>query len=178
VPYNAKTGSGAMPNGSATGIFNAVKLKERPRVPVKRRPQQSGGGGGGGGGGYTPGKGGSGGAYSGGAYGLTKQAGAKLQALQQAYRQRFGSDLPIASGGRSYAEQVEAWNNYQRGGNLAARPGTSIHEQGNAVDFGGAAHNYSPQHTWLVQNAPKFGWTWAGKNFSQIEPWHFEYRGG
>jgi hypothetical protein len=176
VPYPAKTGTG-MPNTSPNGIFAALTLKEKPRIAPVRRPST---GYSGGGGSYPTsggGSGGSGGAFSGGVYGLTTAAGAKLQALQAAYQQRFGSALPIASGGRSYADQVQAYNNYLAGGNLAAKPGTSVHETGNAVDFGGAANGYGPQQTWLAQNGPSFGWYWAGKNFSQVEPWHFEYYG-
>ena len=180
VPYPAKSGSGAMPSTAATGIFDLVnRPMARPAAKGKAKPLTTSRGGGrasmpaGGGGGY---KGGPGGDRA-GAYGLNSKAGAKLQALQGAYKQRWGSDLPVNSGGRSYADQVKAYQNYLRGGNLAAPPGTSVHESGRAVDFGGAAHNYSPQHTWLVQNAPNFGWTWAGKNFSQVEPWHFEFNG-
>lgn len=45
--------------------------------------------------------------------------------------------IVIVSGLRTYAEQVALWNAYQNGtGNLAARPGTSRHETGNAADCG------------------------------------------
>ena len=178
VPYPAKSGSGsAMPSTTAAGIFDVLGAQRSgSKGAAKKSLTTSRGGGGvpaGGGGGW---RGGSGGDRA-GAYGLESKAGAKLQALQNAYKQRWGTSLPVNSGGRSYADQVKAYNNYLRGGNLAARPGTSVHESGRAVDFGGAAHGYSPQHTWLVQNAPNFGWTWAGKNFSQVEPWHFEFQG-
>jgi LAS superfamily LD-carboxypeptidase LdcB len=184
VPYPAKTGSGAMPTGSATGIFDVMRpqnnaaLNKRTSDRVKAQkaqqtqnkqqtvPTQSGGGS------YSTAKGAVG---ARGAYNLEAGAGTRLLALQQAYKKQFGSDLPIASGGRTYQEQVALYNQWKAGkGNLAAKPGTSVHESGRAVDFGGAAHGYGKQQTWLVQNAPNFGWHWAGKNFSQVEPWHFE----
>lgn len=123
-------------------------------------------------------RGGYSGAFSGGVHGLTPNAGAALQRLQAAYQQRFNQPLSVLSGGRSHEDQARAYAAYKAGrGNLAAPPGSSVHESGRAVDFGGAAHGYSPQQTWLVQNGPKFGWLWAGKNFSQVEPWHFEFQG-
>jgi LAS superfamily LD-carboxypeptidase LdcB len=98
--------------------------------------------------------------------------------MQADYQKKFGQPLTINSGGRTHEEQSALYNAYKSGrGNLAAAPGTSVHETGNAVDFGGAAHGYGPQQTWLAQNAGRYGWTWAGKNFSQVEPWHFEWRG-
>lgn len=119
------------------------------------------------------------GAFTGGIHGLTPQAGAALQRLNAAYRQRFGTDLTVNSGGRSRAEQARAYANYLAGrGNLAAPPGHSVHESGRAVDFGGPIQNAgSIQHIWLQQNAHKFGWLWTGKNFSQFEPWHWEFHG-
>ena len=40
----------------------------------------------------------------------------------------------VSSGYRTYAEQVVLYNRYKNGGNLAARPGQSLHESGNALD--------------------------------------------
>jgi len=99
--------------------------------------------------------------------------------MQAAYRQQFGQDLTVISGGRTHEEQARLYNLYLSGrGNLAAKPGTSVHESGRAADFGGAAHSgNTPQHAWLVANGPKFGWLWTGKAFSQREDWHFEYQG-
>lgn len=137
--------------------------------------------GGGGGGGSAPRRGGGGysGAFSGGVHGLTPQAGRAFQALDAAYRQRWGTGLTVNSGGRSREEQARAYALYKAGkGNLAAPPGSSVHESGRAVDLGGPIQNArSPQHIWLQQNAGNFGWLWTGKNFSQFEPWHWEYHG-
>jgi LAS superfamily LD-carboxypeptidase LdcB len=115
---------------------------------------------------------------AGGAYGLQKNAAGALAQLQGAYQARWGQPLVVNSGGRTFAEQTALYNSYLAGtGNLAAKPGTSVHESGLAVDFGGAAHGFGAQQTWLQQVAGQYGFSWTGKNFSQVEPWHFEYVG-
>jgi len=171
VAYPAKTGSGLAP---ASLVYTGTRQLQDRRPKQTAQPT------------VTPRSGGAsplttGGSGSnsdrGGVYGLTSKAGGRLQALQKAYQAQFGQALTVNSGGRSRHDQEIAYRNYLNGGNLAAKPGTSVHEFGKAVDFGGAANHYSPQHTWLVNNGPKFGWVWAGKNFSQVEPWHFEFRG-
>ena len=114
----------------------------------------------------------------GGAYGLQRNAATALARLQAAYRAKWGSDLSVISGGRSHAEQQHLYDLYRSGrGNLAAKPGTSVHESGRAVDFGGAAHGFGPQQSWLAQVAAQYGFSWTGKSFKQVEPWHFEYVG-
>jgi len=57
---------------------------------------------------------------------------------------------------------------YSEGG-LAAKPGTSNHGWGSAVDL--KVKKGSPEHKWLVNNASRFG-------FSTIprEPWHWEHK--
>lgn len=45
-----------------------------------------------------------------------------------------GRKLHVNSGYRTYAEQAKLWHDYLHGGNLAARPGTSNHEKGLAMD--------------------------------------------
>ena len=74
-----------------------------------------------------------------------------------------GGRFRIFSGVRTYAEQVDLWNKYLAGGNLAARPGTSKHERGEAVDISGD----KPLATRL---APQFG---LGLTVPG-EDWHFE----
>lgn len=117
-----------------------------------------------------------------GAYGLAVPAAQSLGALRNAYAQAGFGDLRINSGGRTYAEQQHLYNLYRQGrGNKAAPPGTSLHESGIAVDFGGALYNTNmraamatAQHQWMRQNAAKFGWYWVGQGFG--ESWHWEYR--
>jgi hypothetical protein len=56
-----------------------------------------------------------------------------------------------------------------------AKPGSSLHEQGRAIDFvidGRAVKADSAAHRWLVANAPGFGFTAKAE-----EPWHWEFRG-
>lgn len=120
-----------------------------------------------------------GGGSLGGRYNLVAGADRALQGLNAAYRQQFGHDLKVNSGGRSYAEQARLYALYKAGkGNLAAPPGKSVHNSGRAVDFGGAIQNAgSREHRWLQQNAGRWGYKWTGKNFSQVEPWHWEWQG-
>lgn len=114
----------------------------------------------------------------GGAYGLQKNAATALSRLSAAYQARWGSPLVVNSGGRSYEEQARAYALYRAGkGNLAAPPGTSVHETGRAVDLGGPITWVSPQHRWLQSVASQYGFSWTGRNFSQVEPWHWEYVG-
>jgi LAS superfamily LD-carboxypeptidase LdcB len=67
-----------------------------------------------------------------------------------------------------------AWEKYQAGkGNLASNPTKgckSNHGFGLSIDI-------SPKSAqdWVKKNGTKYGWIWTGKNFSQIEDWHFDY---
>lgn len=112
-----------------------------------------------------------------GQYGLTVPAAQSFNAMSAAAQRAGLGAISINSGGRTYAQQAALYAAYKAGkGNLAAPPGTSLHESGIAADFGGSAHYYSgKQHAWLRQNAANFGWYWVGKNFSQVEDWHWEY---
>lgn len=66
-----------------------------------------------------------------------------------AWLEAGGGRFWIISGVRSYDEQVRLYQAYLAGtGNLAARPGTSKHEKGLAVDIDGdkgLAHRLAPQ---------------------------------
>lgn len=144
----------------------AQKKKEQPAVPAMN-----------GQGNYSY-KGGPAGKGFVGPYNLLPGTNNALSAMNAAFHRQFGYGLQINSGGRTYADQVEAWRKYQNGGNLAARPGTSVHESGRAVDFGGGIQNAnSREHRWLQANAHVWGFKWTGKNFSQFEPWHWEWWG-
>ncbi|CAF4229595.1 unnamed protein product, partial [Adineta steineri] len=78
------------------------------------------------------------------------------------------------------------WNCYRskrcNGGNLAARPGTSNHGKGIALDLNtncGKQTRARPNcggsrvYQWLYKNGAKFGFTRTVKS----EPWHWEFRG-
>lgn len=74
---------------------------------------------------------------------------------------------------RSYAQQVELYALYQSGrGNLAAKPGTSNHGWGTAVDFA------TPEMRAMVDRiGVKYGWA---KQWSDApsEWWHILYQAG
>lgn len=108
-------------------------------------------------------------------YRLRTEAAALLVDWNAAYRMRFGGDLPVNESFRDLAEQQRLYDAYLNGtGALAAVPGTSIHGWGLAIDV----DIYDDaQQRWLRDTAPSYGWWWAGGEFSQIEPWHFEFDG-
>lgn len=110
---------------------------------------------------------------------LRPEAAGALRALNAEYRSRFGEDIRPLETMRSLATQEHYYALYQAGrGNLAAVPGTSNHGWGLAADLAYPLDRTSTeQHKWLVNAAPAYGWWWAGRNFSQVEPWHFEYGG-
>jgi hypothetical protein len=140
------------------------------------------GGGGGGGGGQAP----AGSASSGG--GAAAPAGAKTGKLVDlgggkkvdssiadnvrrmiADAKKDGVNLQITSANRTRAEQEVLYQKYLNGtGNLAAKPGTSNHESGLAIDF----TNTPGAFAWLAKNAGRYGL----KNLKG-EPWHYSPSG-
>ncbi len=72
---------------------------------------------------------------------------------------------------RTYAAQVYYWNLYLAGkGNLAARPGTSNHGWGKAVDLAAPW-----MRNWINIHGAKYGWR---KVEAPTEWWHVNYVGG
>jgi len=114
-----------------------------------------------------------------GGYYFRNDAAQAMVALRMAYSSALGRALIINDGYRDLAGQQQAWNDYQQGGNLAAPPGTSNHGWALAVDFGGEVYGSSTSagHQWLQANSAAYGWWWAGRYFSQVESWHWEYTG-
>lgn len=108
---------------------------------------------------------------------LHVNAAPPFEALNKAYKRRFGRNITVTDSYRTFAQQVAT---KAIKGNLAATPGTSLHGLGIAVDLGGGINNWgSVERTWFVENAPKFGWvspSWAQKS-GKNEPWHWEYTG-
>lgn len=81
-----------------------------------------------------------------------------------------GVQLRINNSYRSRAEQERLYALYKAGkGNIAAPPGSSLHEKGLAIDFVDTPGAYA----WLKKNAAKFGL----HNFPP-EPWHYSTTGG
>ena len=110
---------------------------------------------------------------------LRADAAVALARLAFAYRTHFRESLVVTDSYRSYRAQARL---AARKPGLAARPGTSEHGWGLAVDFGGGVETADEHYQWLLENAPAFGWdnpAWARKGgSSRYEPWHFEYVAG
>lgn len=89
------------------------------------------------------------------------------------YAKNKGWKITFNSMFRSYAEQEHLYNEYLAGrGNLAAKPGTSRHEFGCAVDLkvNGSSKNW--QTAELGRYAQTIGMRWGGNTIN--EPWHFD----
>ena len=97
-----------------------------------------------------------------------------------------GVAIKVSSGFRTIARQNYFWNCYQtkqcNNGNLAARPGTSNHGKGIALDINtdcGKQTGAKPScggsavYQWLYNNAHTYGFI----RTVQSEPWHWEFRG-
>lgn len=115
---------------------------------------------------------------------LRRDAVEALVALNVAFVQQFGYNLPVSSAYRDYAGQVY-WRNYwcsQGNCGNAAAPGTSNHGWAVAIDIGVPITGWThPIYLWMKANAPKWGWVhpaWAEPGGSgPDEAWHWEYTG-
>jgi D-alanyl-D-alanine carboxypeptidase len=81
----------------------------------------------------------------------------------------------ISDAGRTRAEQQALYDAWLRTGKRnppsVAKPGTSLHEKGNALDLA------EPARAWMHKRGREHGWInpeWA-KRRDMYEPWHFEY---
>lgn len=110
--------------------------------------------------------------------------------LAAAFNRQFGLTLHVRSGTRTRAEQQVLYDRYISGrGNLAAVPGTSLHEESNprgpraldVYDSGtdwGVTRAGTVRANWLRRNAPTYKFNPAGYYFkAMVEPWHIEYTG-
>lgn len=82
------------------------------------------------------------------------------------YNKKTNSKLLINEAARSYEEQAKLYQKYLQGGALAAKPGTSQHEKGLALDI---SQNNKDFEEW-VKIANKYG---LYQNIKS-EAWHFE----
>ena len=74
---------------------------------------------------------------------------------------------------RDYETQVRYWNEYQRTGYpIAARPGTSNHGWGKAVDL-----PTPPMQMKVRQYGQSFGWLIGALSDAPSEPWHMRWSG-
>ena len=73
----------------------------------------------------------------------------------------------------------------RRAAKVVARPKTSEHNTGLAIDFNGVEDNFyqTKEYKWLIDNAHKYGFIeryqkkWKDKTGVIYEPWHFRYVG-
>jgi len=109
---------------------------------------------------------------------LRPDAAFAFSSLSQAYAAEFGTPICITDSYRTLEQQVAV---RAAKPTLAAVPGTSNHGWGTATDLCGGIQTFgSPQHVWMRQNAPLFGWyhpAWAQQSGSKPEAWHWEYGG-
>lgn len=109
---------------------------------------------------------------------LRCDASAAFGQLNAAFTQQFGHGISITDSYRSYEQQVALKAQKPV---LAAKPGTSNHGWGLAVDLGSNINKFgTAEHNWMRQNAARFGWVhpdWAQQNGSKPEAWHWEFVG-
>ncbi|MCC2316980.1 M15 family metallopeptidase [Cellulomonas chengniuliangii] len=109
---------------------------------------------------------------------LRCDAGAALTRLNDAFRAAFGEGIAMDLTYRSYEDQVAMKEAF---GALAARPGTSSHGLGTALDVQEWPDVYgfgTARYEWLVANGPSYGWTAPARvrqDGAYPEYWHFEY---
>uniref|UniRef100_UPI001357D0ED M15 family metallopeptidase n=1 Tax=Puerhibacterium puerhi TaxID=2692623 RepID=UPI001357D0ED len=110
---------------------------------------------------------------------LQPRAADALTALNQAFRAEFGRDILLVDSYRSLDRQVSVKASR---GSFAARPGTSMHGWGLAIDLSSQITGNSEYYQWLLANGAAYGWEnppWAQSGGSgSYEPWHFEFRPG
>ena len=109
---------------------------------------------------------------------LRADAAHAFNQLAEAYAADHGEALCITDSYRTYASQVRLKAAKPR---LAARPGTSNHGWGTAVDLCGGIQSFgTSEHRWMQANASLYGFfhpQWAQQGGSKPEPWHWEFGG-
>lgn len=109
---------------------------------------------------------------------LRPKAAAAFNALSKAYAAQTGTPICVTDSYRSLSEQYAVKASR---GQWAATPGTSRHGLGLALDLCGGINSFgTPQHLWMRQNAPLYGWyhpDWAEPGGPLPEPWHWEFGG-
>lgn len=105
---------------------------------------------------------------------------ADLTRLNTAFKKKFGTSLTIDLAYRTRATQDYYWTDL--GPLIAARPGTSNHGWGTAIDLP-ETHDYSfrgKYYKWLKLNSKKYNWvhrSYLEEGSKYAEAWHFEYVG-
>lgn len=100
-----------------------------------------------------------------------------LVALNAAYKAKWGHNICVNEGYRSYEKQVYLYATKPRG--VAAVPGTSNHGWGMAIDLGcGVGIFGNAKHNWMAANGPTYGYaqpSWAKQGSSRAEAWHWQF---
>jgi LAS superfamily LD-carboxypeptidase LdcB len=113
---------------------------------------------------------------AGGGHLLHPDAAQNFLAMAAAYQSDTGWPLVITDSYRSYEGQLACT---RQKGNLCAKPGTSNHGWGKAIDIHlTASGGQNRVLNWLYANGSRYGWhhpSWARANGSKPEPWHWEY---
>lgn len=103
---------------------------------------------------------------------LFRDAAIGLDAMVRA-AEKDGVKIRLHEAYRTYARQQYFWNLYLSGeGNLAARPGTSNHGLGVAIDVNRKAD--AKALPWMRVNARRFGWDLPDV-LGRREPWHYQW---
>jgi len=105
---------------------------------------------------------------------LQCQAASAYDQMAAAFLADLGEELCLGNSYRSYAQSMYASNP-----GMTAKPGTSNHGWGLAVDLcGGAASFGTTEYNWLKSNGGQYGWVhpnWAEPGNGREEPWHWEF---
>ena len=113
-----------------------------------------------------------------------------LQILAKAARKE-GIKLLISSAYRSYTYQEKVYEKWikidgqEEADRESARPGTSQHQLGTAVDFGSISDDFAttPMGKWMYKHAAEYGWSLSfPEGYEDVtgyrwECWHFRYIG-
>lgn len=107
---------------------------------------------------------------------MQPQAAVAFTELNTQFEVRFGTPICITDSYRSLSSQYSVAASR---GAFAARPGTSQHGLGLALDLCSSTYRDSAKWSWLKANAPVYGFdnpAWARRGGSGMyEPWHWEY---
>lgn len=107
---------------------------------------------------------------------LQPQAAVAFAELNTQFEVRFGTPICVSDSYRSISSQYSV---AARRGAFAARPGTSQHGMGLALDLCPSTYRDSAKWSWLKANGPVYGFdnpAWARRGGSGMyEPWHWEY---
>lgn len=121
---------------------------------------------------------------------IRKEAYSALNEMAQAAL-NDGTRLLVSSAYRSYSYQENLFNYWVSVDGLeeaereSARPGTSQHQLGTAVDFGSISDDFDKTQMgqWIYKNAADYGWSLSfPKGYEDVtgyrwECWHFRYIG-